>query len=388
MWRFAVFFPLLIFPAGAYVFPIYSKPLRSESRARVNDINAEDTFDDWLTLGKCQVLLPPLSSLVPKSIIHFIGGFLAGSAVNVGYSLMLRHLASKGHLIIATPIPPLEFDHGKVAVESLDAFVRCYDSVIRPSLGNVGNDVPIIGIGHSLGGKLLALCGSSPKSKLKLNYVSNIFISFNNFDARDSFEVSKKQASKLSPELKKIIDSFNYPEIKDVINAAKSSKIGQALFNNALQNPALGDIFTNVLSTQLDYFSDQITKVNQIEFNPNSTTTWNILSSYYRIKSNIIIKFNSDELDQSIELSSKIRKPNSIDIKLISLPGSHVTPNAISFDDPAVLTFLKELEFQLNKICDNHSENLNNNNRIQGGNILPPGTGGRSGLRRWDSDEY
>jgi hypothetical protein len=81
----------------------------------------------------CQVLFP--NERVPKSIVHFIGGFIAGSAVRASYESLLEAIAASkslvqsiilshtfhlsyalfvgGHVVVATELPPFERDHAK-----------------------------------------------------------------------------------------------------------------------------------------------------------------------------------------------------------------------------------------------------------------------------------
>jgi hypothetical protein len=104
---------------------------------------------EWYAMGECSVLLP--SERNPKSIIHFVGGFVAGSAVTVTYGRMLTALANNGHLIIATPIPAVDLNHARVAADVATSFTKCYNANVKPLLGAFGKDVPIFGLSHSLG---------------------------------------------------------------------------------------------------------------------------------------------------------------------------------------------------------------------------------------------
>ena len=163
----------------------------------------------WYAFDDCLVLFP-MNRRVPKSIIHFIGGFVAGSAVNIAYSGLLEHLATKDHLIIATSIAPFDTDHEKLSEQSAKSFWSCYSDKVLPIVGrDLCIDVPVIGLGHSLGGKLL-VCMNSRKSRTispsnKYKPTANVFLAFNNYGAQDSLEMTKEQLSRLSFLIARII---------------------------------------------------------------------------------------------------------------------------------------------------------------------------------------
>jgi hypothetical protein len=121
---------------------------------------------EWYTLGDCQVLLPP--EKVPRSIVHFVGGFVAGSAATVTYGTMLSCLAANGHMVVVTPIPAVESNHGKVAAEASSSFTNCYNQQLLPLLGGAGVYVPIFGLSHSLGGKLTVILNSRKQDRRRL----------------------------------------------------------------------------------------------------------------------------------------------------------------------------------------------------------------------------
>ena len=109
--------------------------------------------DDWFAYGDCQVLLP--ESKVPKSIIHFVGGFLVGTSPSVTYSDLLKSLASQGHMIVATTIPSFNPKHDQTAIDISKSFRECYINTLTSIVGPEIKNVPIIGLSHSLGNLLL-----------------------------------------------------------------------------------------------------------------------------------------------------------------------------------------------------------------------------------------
>lgn len=63
-----------------------------------------------------------------------------------------------------------------------------------------------------------------------------------------------------------------------------------------------------------------------IEFTPTPTQTNDIIYESYQIRRNLIIKFNNDTLDQSVELKEILEDifPNMVTLQM--LPGNHTTP--------------------------------------------------------------
>ena len=115
--------------------------------------------------------------LIPKSpiaVIHFIGGAFIGSAPNFTYRWLLEALAKKGYVVIATPFI-ITLDHLAISHDLLNRFESILESVNSDIYGGMIN-LPVYGLGHSMGCKLHLLIGSlSP-----IERSGNIFISFNN----------------------------------------------------------------------------------------------------------------------------------------------------------------------------------------------------------------
>ena len=200
----------------------------------------------WYAMDDCFVLLP--SERIPKSIIHFVGGFGAGtSVVTVAYSGMLSALAESGHLVIATPLPErLELDHGKISETISLSFKKCYDNNIKTLLGNMADEVPIIGLSHSLGGKLTALMNSRKQDRKKMPpRAGNIYLAFNNYGMKDNFDLLSTQAKAMSstPQAQQLLKALDSPEVKQVVNLVKESKFINNLYTSVIgkSNGALND---------------------------------------------------------------------------------------------------------------------------------------------------
>lgn len=129
----------------------------------------------------------------------------------------------KGHLIVATPLPTFERDHAKLARDLNFKFNDCFENSLVPIIGPTCYDLRIIGIGHSLGGKLTALIDSSNKYNTKYKKICNVFLAFNNYGALDSLDMIQAQSEKFTPEVKSIIDGIiSAPEVANFIKMAKT----------------------------------------------------------------------------------------------------------------------------------------------------------------------
>lgn len=189
------------------------------------------------------------------------------AAPHLTYRWLLEALYAEGFVVIATPFVNT-FDHGAIAQEVLITFTQglTFLTKKRPELA----DLPIYGLGHSMGCKVHLLMGALHG----VNRLGNIFISFNNYPARRSIpllEQALQQAQQFAPDL------------------------------------------------QLD---------TRLEFTPSPEETFSLISEKYDTTYNLLVKFRSDTLDQTRPLSNVLIKrfPKTTTIRIIK--GSHTTPIA------------------------------------------------------------
>lgn len=199
----------------------------------------------------------------PRGIIHFLGGAFVAAAPHLTYRWLLEALYVKGYVVIATPFVNT-FDHGAIAAETHTTFTQglTYLYKQRPSLA----ELPIYGLGHSMGCKVHLLIGSQES----VARTGNIFISFNNFPARKSI-------------------------------------------------PLLDQIIQLAPDFQLD---------TQFEFTPNPAQTLSLIEQHYPTPYNLLLKFRRDNIDQTRPLSDVLlqRFPKTTTVRI--LQGSHTTPIA------------------------------------------------------------
>ena len=368
-------------PAKSY-YQLYSDP--SSDAAASAAYEFMQSQGEWYSMSGCSVLLP--REKIPKSIIHFVGGFVAGSAVTVTYGRMLASLANSGHLIVATPIPAVDLNHGGVANDVSTAFTNCYRSNVLPLLGKLGPEVPIFGLSHSLGGKLVVLMNSKKEARKSLPpRVGNIFLAFNNYGVQENIELGRAQAAKASPEVQKILEAVNRPDVQRLFQTAKDNKMVSDVFSSFFKSPAGpskpiaegeadGSTASGAGPTPGDFLSEAVNNLgaqlgidirqkvaeftndasDRLEFIPSSEETWQLLLDGYNIQKNVLVKFDDDEIDQSIELAVNLRK-RGCDANIRSLSGNHLTPNVLVAGvggDTASAPFVNDMINLFNRMSD------------------------------------
>ncbi len=204
----------------------------------------------------------------PIGIIHFLGGAFVAAAPHVTYRWWLESLANQGYLVIATSFLNT-LDHQAIAQTTLASFTETLEELYRRSRLKK-RYLPIYGIGHSMGCKLHLLIGAMAG----VERAGNVLVSFNNF--------STNKAIPFMEQLNQINSSWN-----------------------------------NLSSA--------------IEFTPTPEETKQIISQNYQVRRNLLVKFRSDDIDQTRELSSILinKFPAMVTVKI--LPGSHITPTAQDF---------------------------------------------------------
>jgi len=368
---------------------------------------------EWFSApGDCLVLFPSSNEPTPKSIIHFIGGFLAGSVVTVTYSTILQDLANNGHIIVATPIP-VSKDHAKVAADISKMFTRCYNDYLTPIVGSPIKIVPIISMSHSLGGKLSALLLSRKEDrKVAPSRKASVFLAFNNYGFSQSINLSLTQASKISPEVGKVVDAIrdndNVQNLVDTFMKGNQASIGD-IFNNALKRSTnnirgglgdeVSDILNNVIGKELtkigDIINDQTTKAAEkvknididkdFEFIPSPDETWDIITKGYNVQKNVIIKFDQDNIDQSFDLAMRLRQ-RGCDVKIITQSGNHLTPNSPSGSaDQNNAMFSRKLISIVNRLSSEIWDDVDDEQRKK--YQLPKPKSDNTNTS-WDNDEF
>ena len=321
----------------------------------------------WYNMEECSVLLPSAGSIVPRAIIHFLGGYIAGSVAPLAYDSTLTFLADAGYLIVVSPIPALETNHSNIAMSVAQKFTKCYKNELLRLMGDPQEalKVPIIGLSHSLGGKIMALMASRKEDRRKVpSRIGNIFLAFNNYGFQQSMDMSQAQAAQFDPKVKEAINAVNSPEIQNFVDMVADvsnvpSAVGDMLFG-AFGNMAAAAVDTagkrdpdgkgksmneeqrerfskavtarmrQAMGDQVDAVSQQvskrITEALELEFDPSPEQTLSLIIDGYNIQSNALIRFSDDEIDQSHQLEAALKSRGGCDVDMTTLSGGHMTP--------------------------------------------------------------
>jgi hypothetical protein len=292
--------------------------------------DAESTYNQGNEDG---VLNPPLG------VIHFLGGAFVGAAPHLTYRYILEGLVDAGYVVVATPYR-LNFDY----VEICDSILSKFDQVAVDLAADYGA-IPVIGVGHSCGALLQTLITSlfpdAPRA-------ANVLISFNNRETKDAIPG---------------FDEFIVPLSNAVLGSESSEQAGSLretvlsvrnAFDRALTNYAQSPLSPKFVGTELLPLLNQgLEVVDQVpgilqsvadgarEFSPSPTDTKEACRRMYRARSTLLIKFEDDSLDESVEAETTLREANTImrmkrpmvemDVALKVIQGTHLTPLSQTF---------------------------------------------------------
>ncbi|MBD2080587.1 DUF1350 family protein [Leptolyngbya sp. FACHB-17] len=209
---------------------------------------------DWQEISGNWVLVPDR----PIAIIHFLGGAFVATAPQLTYRRLLEFLGDQGYLIVATPFVNT-FDHAEIAESVLINFEKALNGVRSQYSVRY---LPIYGMGHSMGCKLHLLTGSL----FSVERAGNIFISFNNYAAKEAVPFVEQFSQFLKP---------------------------QGI---------------------------------SVEFTPSPTETTALIRDRYSVRRNLIIKFADDSIDQSLPLAQLLEESHPGLITTHRLKGTHLTP--------------------------------------------------------------
>jgi hypothetical protein len=305
------------------------------------DTNTVGLMGAWIEKEGNFLLKPDLVSLNidrPLGVVHFLGGAFVGAAPHLTYRYLLESLVNAGYVVVATPYQ-LDFDY----LEICDSILTKFDNV-AVDLAREYGAIPVIGIGHSCGALLQTLITSlfpnAPRA-------ANILISFNNRPAKDAIPGFEEMIVPIS----EFLTSNENSQMKQIRSVANS---GRQLFDSSLRTYAKSMFAPKFVDNELVPLVNQgLEIVDQLpgllqsiadgsrEFDPSPQDTKESLRRMYRARSTLLLKFEDDTLDESIEIESTLREANTIlrmkrpmvnlEVDLRVLSGTHLTPLSQTF---------------------------------------------------------
>ncbi|CAL5197309.1 unnamed protein product [Lathyrus oleraceus] len=264
---------------------------------------------DWTEVEGSWILKPKSSK--PNFVVHFVGGIFVGAAPQLTYRWFLERLAEKGVLVIATPYAS-GFDHFFIADEVQFKFDRCYRT-----LQETVKELPIFGVGHSLGSLVHLLIGS----RYAVQRSGNVLMAFNNKEASSAIPL-------FSPVLVPMAQSFG-PLLSDIFSSP-TLRAGAEMTLKQLGNvsPPIMKQVLPLVEQLLPLYMD-LAKGRE-DFTPKPEETRRLIKSYYGVSRNLLIKFNDDSIDDTSTLaqvlSSEAAISSVLDMSIRKLPGDHVLP--------------------------------------------------------------
>jgi hypothetical protein len=255
--------------------------------------------------------------------------FLITSFILLSISLALT-LSLQGYIIVATPYP-LELDY----VKTCDQILSKFDSV-AVELASVYGPLPVIGIGHSCGALLQTLITSlfpeAPRAvNVLISYnnkpISEAIPGFNEFVAPISETIMGESSVRFRDAASGLRSLFD-----DVVKTYADSRLTPAFVSKELL-PLLnqGLKIVDQLPPLLQEIAD-----GAKEFIPTPKDTKEVVRRMYRARKSLLVKFEDDAIDESLEIEKVLREANTImrmkrpmiemGVELRVIKGSHVTP--------------------------------------------------------------
>ncbi|KAL9413866.1 hypothetical protein AB3S75_042370 [Citrus x aurantiifolia] len=264
---------------------------------------------NWSEVEGAWVLKPRSSK--PWSVVHFIGGIFVGAAPQLTYRLFLERLSEKGIMVIATPYAS-GFDYFYIADEVQLKADRCLRF-----LQETVQDLPTFGIGHSLGSVIHLLIGS----RYAVPRTGNILMAFNNREASVAIPL-------FSPVFVPMAQSIG--PLLSQIASSPTVRLGAEMTLKQLENlspPIMKQVLP--LVEQLPPLYMDLVKGRE-EFTPKPEETQRLITSYYGISRNLLIKFKDDSIDETSTLAQVLSSDSAIssmlDMSIRMLPGDHGLP--------------------------------------------------------------
>jgi len=261
-----------------------------------------------------------------------MGGAFVGAAPHLTYRYLLESLSEAGYVVVATPYR-LGFDY----VSTCDSILTKFDAVAVELAAEYG-PVPVIGLGHSCGALLQVLITSlfpdAPRA-------ANVLISFNNRPAALSIPGLDELVAPLSEVVMQ--EGEQGANIRAAVSGLRTA------FETSLRAYAASALAPSFVGKEvLPLLQQGIEIVDQIppllgdiasgtrEFSPTPADTREVCRRMYRARRTLLLKFDNDDLDESVAIEKVLREANTImrmkrpmvemDVELRILTGTHITP--------------------------------------------------------------
>jgi len=378
---------------GGY-YQVYFDEEVDPSETEINWEVCSSSDSDGRRDGKTQalVLLPPAAVERPTAIIHFVGGTFFGSNPELWYRSLLESIVrSTSVAIVVTPIPVTLFknplQHIRLSQKLQTSFKHAWFTVLEDEYGaDVLQDIPLCGLGHSLGARLLTVLTTLDQNlPMEIErrgrvatasippYKSMCLISFTNYGAKvgiPGVAALRKQSKKREQYRTKKNKSVQRSRGRKSVSNTRYSDYDRYDDNyDPDDNGSTADEEWAELVEELqETVSEQAYRIQtaltpntkDLEFVPSPDRLWKAIreDARYNVNTTLVVQFDDDPIDQSSQLALALHATNSSEVRFARLRGNHLTP--VSVTD------------------NNHDDNGNGNNETGGARA-------RSRLRRQTS---
>jgi hypothetical protein len=307
------------------------------------DIDAKETQLEWESCSdgdtEALVLLPPAAVERPTAIVHFVGATFFGSTPKLWYRTFLEGLVRNTQCaVVITPIPVTLFksplQHINLSKKLQRAFDMAWSDVLEDEYGKI-DDVPLCGIGHSLGARLMIVLTTLTKNRPMQTppFKSFALISFTNYGASAGI-----------PGISTLLRQSKNQERRSTVNGERKR---QRVARRARQEWWIDDGYDDDLDEDWDGMIDELggliqesatrvktaltPKSEDLEFSPTPDSLWKALQkdSRYDIPETLVVQFDDDEIDQSSKLAQTLNDTNSTNVKFCRLRGTHLSPISV-----------------------------------------------------------
>lgn len=299
----------------------YARLLASASSPQ--ERRSSSALQAWEVVGRPsqQAWVRRPSGTAPFCVAHFVGGAFAGAAPQLTYGLFLERLAEHGVLVVATPFKT-GLDHHASAEQVLFAF-----DAAKAELGDEVEGLPVFGVGHSLGALLTLLACA----RFLPERAGNVLMSFNNSVAKAVPLFSPAAApltSMMAPVLAELGKSY---QATKPLRAGLADAAGAQL--REVSPPIVREMLP--LAEQLEALAEDFANaadVGNVDFNPTPEDAKRTIRARYGVRRNLLVRFREDAIDETDALAYALLANGSavggaIDLRVVSLPGTHVRPN-------------------------------------------------------------
>lgn len=332
----------------------YQPPLQEN----YNDLEWEACSCDT---GTAHVLLPVDR---PTCVIFFVGGTFFGSAPSWWYHGFLTDLVKHTQAaVIATSIPvtlSTPLNHVSLAKKLQRQFQVAWRDVLVDEYGQQMEGIPICGIGHSLGARLLVVLAtlhSPPQQPSKesqrpswpssypkppTTFKALVLISFTNHGAATAIP-GIHSLNRASRKLEQEINQAKKKNAKKNKSRNRQTSSQQSWYYDPDSNYYENDEYEeeeeedwgDILEDLGTIVQEQATKLKSVltpsseslEFYPGPDQLWKALAldHRYTVNNTLVVQFDDDEMDQSSKLAFILQNVNR-SVFFSRIRGTHLTP--------------------------------------------------------------